>query len=289
MKRILLSALILGLTAQPGRAEDAAPAPDKSGYTLFNPTPPDAMRPFTPEMPTKILNPFTVDAGHVQIDGDLVNYAHTNMGDLRAQGFQITDAVYKLGLTSSLDFEISPNGYQTFEARDRRAGALSDRAYGFGDLVLKAKLNLVGNEGGDFALALVPYVKLPTAARGLGNGATEAALAVPAQFNLPSDFTLAVQTEIDALKRTEAPGYFTSFVNLVNLGHPLPFISKDLSAAIELYSAVGTDRAAPPVYTFDVGLAYLLAANVQLDAGANFGLNKYAPNLNVYAGGTVRY
>ncbi len=95
------------------------------------------------------------------------------MGDLRAQGFQITDAVFKLGLTSALDFEIAPNGYQTFEARDRRTGALNDRAYGLGDLVLKAKLNLVGNDGGDFALAVVPYVKLPTAARGLVNGAVE--------------------------------------------------------------------------------------------------------------------
>ncbi len=57
MKKILLlssaAAVALGLAPQPGRADDAAPAPDKSGYTFFNPTPRDAMRPFTPEMPTK--------------------------------------------------------------------------------------------------------------------------------------------------------------------------------------------------------------------------------------------
>jgi hypothetical protein len=70
--------LILSLAAlQAGRADDAAPA-DKSMYSLLNPTPADAMRAFSPERPAKILNPFTVDAGHFQIESDFLSYTHTN-------------------------------------------------------------------------------------------------------------------------------------------------------------------------------------------------------------------
>ena len=52
-----LASLAIGVlaAAQPASAEDAAspsnPAPDKSGHTLFNPTPDDEMRKFTPDRP----------------------------------------------------------------------------------------------------------------------------------------------------------------------------------------------------------------------------------------------
>jgi hypothetical protein len=288
MKKVLLAAVVLSLAAQPGRADDA-PAPDKSGYSLFNPTPPQAMRPLEAERPTKILNPFTVDAGHIQVESDFLNYFHANSGDLRTQLFQFADPTIKLGVAHALDIELALNGAMASTTRDRRSNAVVDRASGFGDTILKAKLNLVGNDGGAFALAVVPFVKLPTAARGLGNGVTEAGVALPAQFNLPSDFTFAAHTELDSLKKANVSGHYANFVNIVNLGHPLTFISKDLSASVELFSSVGTDRATPPVYTFDLGIAYVLAPNVQLDAGVNFGLNKYAPNLDAYAGVTSRF
>ena len=69
----------------------------------------------------------------------------------------------------------------------------------------------------------------------------------------------------------------------------MPFISKDLTASIEFFSSVGTDPFTPAVYTLDVGLAYLVAPNVQLDAGANFGLTKASPDLNLYTGLTARF
>ena len=66
-------ALAIGLIALPcsARADEAAPAenstvpgaPDKSNYTLLNPTPDDQMRKFAPDRPTKGFSVRTVDAG----------------------------------------------------------------------------------------------------------------------------------------------------------------------------------------------------------------------------------
>jgi hypothetical protein len=138
-------------------------------------------------------------------------------------------------------------------------------------------------------LALAPWVKAPSAAPGIGNGVVEGGLALPVQFNLPSDLTLALQTEVDALKDANDTKRYTNFVNIANLSHPVSFISKDLSASIEFYSSVGTDTYTPAVYTFDVGLAYMILANVQLDAGANFGLTRASPNLDIYTGISARF
>ncbi|WP_296706847.1 transporter [Rhodoblastus sp.] len=280
---------LLSLSVQPGRADDAAPAVDKSSYNLLNPTPPDAMRAFAPERPTKILNPFTVDAGHFQVEGDLLNYVRTNDEGLKTQSFQTADPTIKLGITSWMDFELVLNAYQTLTTRNNRTGEIFASARGFGDTILKAKINLVGNDGGTFAAAIVPCVKLPSAAPGLGNGVVEGGVALPVQISLPGDFALGLQTEVDALKDANDTRRYANFVNIANLSHTVPFISKDLTASIEFFSSVGTDSYTPAVYTFDVGLAYLVLPNVQLDAGANFGLTKSSPDLNLYTGVTARF
>jgi len=57
----------------------------------------------------------------------------------------------------------------------------------------------------------------------------------------------------------------------------------------ELYSAVGADAHTPPAYTADVAVAYLLTATTQLDAGVDVGLNRYAPNLQLYTGISHRF
>ena len=57
--------------ADTASAQDKGAAADKSQYTLFNPTPKEQMRPFNTDRPTKSNVPYTVDAGHFQIETDL--------------------------------------------------------------------------------------------------------------------------------------------------------------------------------------------------------------------------
>jgi hypothetical protein len=295
-----LAAPILGLTivlvaeysasAADGAPTGAAsPATDKSGYTLFNPTPDALMRAFEPERPAKASNPFTVDAGHFQIETDLFNYIHTNYLGAVTQFYETADPTLKLGVTNWMDVEIIFNGYQNSVTHSNLTGSLISNGHGFGDTFFRVKVNAFGNDGGAVALGFIPYVKAPSAAPGLGNGVVEGGLIAPFQINLPQDFSLVLQTEFDALKNANDSRRHANFVNLASLSHPLSFISKDLSLTVEFYSAVGTDSATPAVYTFDAGLAYLITPNLQLDAGANFGLTKASPDLNVYTGVSARF
>ena len=269
-------------------APAAAPAPDKSGYIFFNPTPDSQLRGFSPDRPPKADSATTVDAGHFQYETDLLNYSQTNFGGVTTRLYQAADPVWKLGLTNWADFELQFNGYQNLVATNNATGAVVAKGSGFGDVFVKSKINLFGNDGGSAALAVIPYVKIPSDAPTISNGVVEGGLIAPFQLQLPRDFGLTLMTEVDALKDANDGGRHANFVDLVNLNHPVPGI-KNLSAAIEFYSSVGTDPNTPPIYTLDAALIYLLTPNVQLDWGTDFGLNRAAPTVQVFMGLSQRF
>ena len=153
--------------AQHGHADDTAPPPDKSMYSLLLPTPDDAMRAFEPERPTKIFNPFTVDAGHFHHNNFIFSSTHSNFDGAGTQLFETADPTDQFGLTNTIDFELVLNGYLNSATHSNQTGALIANGHGFGDTIIKTKINLVGDDGGMFALAIVPFVKVPSAAPGL--------------------------------------------------------------------------------------------------------------------------
>src|SRR2546427_8758063 len=83
---------------------------DKSEFNLFNPTPPDLMREFTTDRPDKTESPYTVDAGHVQIEMDLANYSYDRRNpqheSRRVQTLNILATNFKLGLLNNLDVQL---------------------------------------------------------------------------------------------------------------------------------------------------------------------------------------
>lgn len=267
-------------------APDSPPAADKGGYTLFNPTPNAALRTFSPDRPTKSNGPLTVDAGRFQYETDLVSYLHSNVGGVSTRTYAALDPTLKVGLTRRVDLELQFNGYTNTRVSDPGTGSTLSRADGAGDLVVRSKVNLFGNEGGAAAMALIPYVKLPTAARTLGNNQVEGGLIVPVSLTLPAGFAITVMPEIDVLRNNNDSGKHVNFTGVVNLGYT---VNKQWTVFAELYSAVGTDAHTPPVYTADAAVAYLLTDTIQLDAGVNIGLNRNAPNLQLYTGIAQRF
>jgi hypothetical protein len=276
--------LVLALaTTLPVRADDK---PDKSGYTLLNPTPDSAMRDFSTDRPAKSNSAITVDAGHFLIESDLANFTYDRFAGTTTRTIQTLDPVLKLGVTNWADIELQLNGYQGTVAGDGMGGVI--RAHGFADVLLRTKINIIGNDGGDLAIAAIPYVKLPSRTAMISNGVVEGGVLVPIQYKLPSDFLLTFMPEFDLLKNAATTARHANFVNIVNVVHPVPGI-KDLTAAVEFYSSVSAERLSPDIYTADFALSYMVNPRLQLDAGVNIGLNRAAPNLQAYTGIAYRF
>lgn len=278
---------VLALMPSAARADDAdGPKVDKSGFTLLNPTPESALRSFAPDRPAKSTGPTTVDAGHTQVEVDLFNFTHQRVDGIRTTTWIGPNPTLKVGITNWLDLQANIAPFVHLSIEDTLAGT-TDKFSGQGDLFLRAKANLWGNDGGKTAFALIPWVKVPTAADGLGNNATEGGVIASLSVSLPRDMSLSVNSEIDTLKDATAGGHHANYVNIVGLNLP---VIKDVTFTGEFWSQVNDDPSGSVLQmSLDAALAWTVRPNTQLDIGANFGLNRDTPQLQVYGGIAQRF
>ena len=109
---------------------------------------------------------------------------------------------------------------------------------------------------------------------------------VPISIPAPLGFTVLIVPEVDVLRNAADFGHHFNYTQLINLSHP---IGPKVTVYGEFYSALGTDSRTPPVYTFDAAVSYAVTDTLQLDVGTNIGLNRAAPNLQLYTGIAQRF
>lgn len=248
---------------------------NKNGFTLFNPTPPQFMRELQTDRPDQTESPYTVDAGHFQLEMDFVSYFYDRRNpdhvDRRFQGLLLGDANLKLGLLNNLDAQliVTPFVYQ----HERGEEAFGQRT-GIGDTTLRMKLNLFGNDSGALALGLMPYFKFPTNQGGVGNPYGEGGLIVPLNLKLPYTIEIGAMTEFDVFHDGAGSGYHLEWVNSIVLHKDL--IKEKLNGYVEYYTSMSREKHAGPLETVDLGLLYAVTPNIQLDTGVNIGLTRRA-------------
>ncbi len=277
-----------GALAQDAGSPAPASAPDKSGFTVFNPTPVADLRPLCTDRPTKSTGPCTVDAGHFQVESDLFNVTIDTAGPTSIDTYLITNPTLKLGLTNSIDVEASISPYEIVTVRDHATGLRTSHG-GVGDLYLRVKWNLLGDDSGNLAIAIVPYIKAPTADHIIGNGALEGGVIVPVSINLPKGWSLVVDPEVDDLRNADDNGRHANTSGLVSFSHA---VSKEVTASVELWSDVNLDPTGTVTQaSFDLGLAWIPSKipTFQLDGGVNLGLDRSTPAAQLYVGASKRF
>ena len=287
MRRLCLFAAAFCVLPAVARADDP-PAPDKSGFTVFDPVPDNDLRSLCTDRPTKSTSPCTVDAGHWQVESDVYNYTTQTTDGVTTTSQLFTNPTVKLGLTNNLDVEANIAPYEEVSTHDAAAGATTT-ASGVGDLFLKAKLNLLGDDGGNVGFALVPYVKVPTAPLGVGNGAVEEGILAPIQLALPANWQLVIDPEFDLLANSAGAGRHANISGLLSFGYP---VTKTVTVSLEVWGDANFDPAGMVRQaSFDLGAAWIpaKAPNFQLDGGVNLGLNRATPGVQAYVGVSRRF
>jgi len=260
-----------------------ARAADKSGYTLFNPTPRDQMREMSTDRPDVTESANTVDAGHFQAELSLVEWTHDEAGGVEADQINALPMNLKLGLLNNVDLQLVLDPY--VNVRVKVEGGGSARTDGFGDTQLRVKINLWGNDSGDTALALMPYIKFPTASDDLGNDHVEGGLIVPFSIALPAEFELAAMAEFDVLRDDEDDGYGWGILHTVSLSRGL---TDQLGAFVEYIGFAPSDLGMGYQAAVGAGLTYALTPDLQLDAAATIGISDSAEDFNLRIGLSFR-
>jgi hypothetical protein len=259
--KLWLAALLL-LVALPAHAEDLGP--------------------ICPDRPGKGTSPCTLAAGHAQLELGLLDDSFQHRSSITTDTDNVGSLLAKWGVNDRLDVEAGMALAQFQRVHDA-GGTVT--ASGIGDLFLHAKYNPLTADG-PFALVLDPFLKLPTAGGGLGNGAVDGGMVLPMSYDLGNGWSLAMTPEADVLLNASGSGRHANLVNVVGLGRSFG----PLSLGAEIWSGQNLDPAGTvSQYSFDLDAAYLAGNDTQLDCGLNLGLNRATPDLEIYFGVSRRF
>jgi hypothetical protein len=282
-----LAPALLGIATGVEPSSVGNPEVDKSMFNLFNPTPAQYLRALDTDGPGSTESPYTVDAGHFQVELTLVEYTYDRESfegvTKRFEVWSIAPINLKIGLLNQLDVQVLLEPYNMHY--EREDGTRVTRR-GYGDTTLRVKYNFWGNDDGRTAFAATPYVKFPTSQDGIGKSGVEGGVVLPLAVELPRAFYLGVTARFDAVRDEEESGYHAEFINSAAFGHDL---FGSLFGYVEFFSAVSTERDSNWVGTFDPGLIYRLTESVQLNLGLNIGVTRAADDWTAFAGMAWRF
>lgn len=255
--------------------------PDKSEYHLFNPTPGELMRELSADRPDGTESPRTVDAGHVQVEATFAEYRRNRSGE-DSQGWTLGETNLKFGLLNNVDLQLVLPAYQRDKSND-------DVAEGVGDLQVRTKINLWGNEGngpGNTALGVMSFLQLPTGHDEVSSDHVEGGVMTMLGWDVADNWGLGFMAEMDIVYDDADDAYDLEFVHTAVLGFD---VIGPVGAYVEYIGVISGDGDTEYQAIFSMGLTYEVNNNLVLDVGTRLGMNKAAEDLAVFTGMTWRY
>jgi hypothetical protein len=272
-RRLRISSCVASTALLAGVATaQTAGEPDKREYTLVNPVPAELLRPLSADRPDTTESPYTVDAGHVQIESSVIDWVREGDDDT----LTLASTNLKVGLLHNLDIQFVFDPYVRLDTEDD----------GVGDTQVRLKMNIWGNDGGRTALGVMPFIKFPTADDPIGNEETEGGVVVPFAIELAEGLGLGLMAEFDAVYDGDDDDYDLEFVHTAVVGFD---VTDRVGAFIEYVGVASSDAPSPYAASAGVGVTYALNDNCQLDCGVNVGINDAADDLNPFVGFTIRF
>jgi hypothetical protein len=256
-------ALVLALAAAGARAQD--------------------LRDFCADRPGKATPACILDAGHLQLETGIADASFQRGGGQRDDVYLIGQTELRLGVSRRTELEAAWTPLSLERTRD--AGGAAHRS-GVGDLTLGLRTALADPDRASRAAALQAFVTAPTATAGQGAGGWEAGARLPLSLDLAHGFSLGATPEADLRRDGDAHGRHAALSGALSLSHDLA----GASVAAELWAERDLDPAGHVTRaSLDVSAAWMVGRDLQLDAGANAGLTRATPDLELYLGLARRF
>jgi hypothetical protein len=231
------------------------------------------------ERPGKATPPCILDVGRVQAEVGLVDGAFSRGGGESHDVYALAAAELRFGLTSRSEAEVgwTPLIVDHLHGRGTRSGV--------GDLTFGGRVALT-EPGADALVSAQAFVNAPTATHGMGGGGWTGGARLPFAMPLPGDFGLGGSPEVDLVRDADGHGVHLAWSAALGVSRALGPLTLDA----ELWGLVDRDPAAHTrEASVDLTAAYMVGPDLQLDAGANLGLNHATPDVEAYVGVARRF
>ncbi|MFO6445923.1 transporter [Erythrobacter sp. NE805] len=282
---IVALALLAGAPALAAEGAEGEAGQDEAVIRTGSPAP---LRDFTTDRPDVTESPFTIDPGHLQVETTLFGYTRSrrDASGTVTDSYELGTTNLRIGLTESVELDLV---WQPYGILDPRGGGAT--RHGIGSAELRAKVNLWGNDGpaapGDTALALLPYVTLPTDRdNGVGERQVGFGLIVPLAVELGGGFGLGLNAAADFTRERSADPYDAAILTSASLGYEWTDRLGTYAEVVWEFSRGGGEGDA---VTLDTGFTYALGKDWQLDAGVNIGVTRGADPVAPFVGLSARF
>jgi hypothetical protein len=266
-----------------------AQAQNKSQYSFFRPTPDGLMRDMTTDRPDTTEVPFTVDAGHFQLETHVLGYGRSFRspeGDV-TNTFDVMTSNLRIGLTNDIELSLVGRPYGSIRTR----GSNASSQYGTGGFDVRMKFNIWGNDKfeapGSTGFALLPYITLPTDRfNGISNDKIDGGISAIWAIKFNDTFNLGINASVAAERLGDIPAYHPGGILTFSLGHG---ITEKFGFYYEAILRYGVNDGLGEIFTLGGGITYKVNKNLQLDAGVNFGVTHASDRINPFVGFSARY
>ena len=232
----------------------------------------DALRALSTDRPDATESPYTVDAGHFQIETEIGNLTR----DGGESSYALGEVNLKYGLNALTDVQFVLPLY------NHAAGG----AEGFGDMQIRVKRNLWGNDEGDTALAVMPFIQLPTGADGISSDTVEGGIIVPFGFLGGGGWGYGIQGELDVVGDDNGSGQHFAFLTSATAAHSL---TETIGIFFEVVAIFSEGSEATSEYYFNSGLTFGITEMLQLDGGVRVGLSNDSEDFEPFIGISAKF
>ncbi len=229
------------------------------------------LRPLSTDRPDTTESTHTVDAGHFQFEIEIATWTR----DGKYRDLSLGQLNSKIGLNSSTDFQVvTPYFTQVHNGEE-----------GFGDLQIRLKRNLWGNDEGSTSMAVMPFIQFPTSSGNLGRDKVEGGLIVPFAFEAPAHWSCAVMGELD-VEANEDRDYHLVGLASATASHA---VTEQTVVFFELVSNLSAESGSEWEAYFNTGITWLVTPTWQIDGGVRIGLTDASADYSPFLGMSTKF
>jgi hypothetical protein len=238
------------------------------------------VREMSTDRPDITESAYSVAPGMFQVEMSFFDFERDRSGLDRTDSWIYGQVNFKYGIAADTDLQLVCDTHSV----SRSTGSAGREVLsGFGDVTLRLKQNLWGNDEGNTAFSIMPFVSIPTGTEASAD-AWAGGVVLPFAATLTERLSLGLMAQADIVPDADMGGHDLEFLTSAALGISL---TERWGAYTEIIISAGEDAAAQ-VRTAG-GLTYAVTDDLVLDAGIRIGLNHAAPDLGVFTGMSFRF
>ena len=233
----------------------------------------------TPDRPDVTNSTETVPLGSIQVETGVGYEASSSAGSgvERRAAWVVT---LRAGLSDRLEVRLESEPLVHLRASQEDTGS--------GDVCVGLKYRFLDSAEGRWwpALAVQPFMKLPTAGVPIGSGRPDYGVLALASVALPGELDLDVNAGVVVVGQRRPSGYLMQALASASLARRL---TERLSLYGEVFFTSRGERAGRDAVGVDAGVIYLVTPRVALDAAVETRVYGPGPDYGVRGGISVRF